>query len=287
VDTGEPMPHFKGDLKFLAERMKLKCPPLPLSTKQEHLINNGYLKSHPQPATKNWDELAQIFKNITNGKTVFPKLPSMLKRYYDQWSKNQSIKMIGMQIRGGYNQVLLNLSSERAEAAPFVLQEQGIAHNTTSSTRQPVAFVPPSVAPYQTHEILMPTTEKTGRSCAWYPFCKANSSVCGGRWRDSCNVYGKNGTKTPPTDEELKLARKKEFKDQTKHCFWWPICTQLSHECGGTRRDKCSIYGKNGTKEAPPLEELQRMKNIYLAKRKAEERENPKMGKKSKESEQN
>jgi len=253
VDTGEPMPHFKGDLKFLAERMKLKCPPLPLSTKQEHLIYNDYLKSHPQPATKNWDELAQIFKNITNGKTVFPKLPSMLKRYYDQWSKNQSIKMIGMQIRGGYNQVLLKLSSERAEAAPFVLQEQGIAHNTTSSTRQPVAFVPPSVAPYQTHEILMPTTEKTGRSCAWYPFCKANSSVCGGRWRDSCNVYGKNGTKTPPTDEELKLARKKEFKDQTKHCFWWPICTQLSHECGGTRRDKCSIYGKNGTKEAPPF----------------------------------
>ena len=57
IDTGEPMAHFKGDLKFLAKRMKLKCPPLPLSTRQEYSIYNDYLKSHPQPAKNigmNW-----------------------------------------------------------------------------------------------------------------------------------------------------------------------------------------------------------------------------------------
>jgi len=125
IDTGEPMAHFKGDFKFLAKRMKLKCPPLPLSTRQEYSIYNDHLKSHPQPAKKNWDELAQIFKNSVNGKTIFPKLPSMLKSYYDKWSKNQEIKIIGMQIRGGYNKILSKLSSEEHNLLHLNCKTQG------------------------------------------------------------------------------------------------------------------------------------------------------------------
>lgn len=286
VDTGEPMAHFKGDLKFLAERMKLKCPPLPLSTKEEHVIYNNYLKSHPQPASKNWDELAQIFKGRVDGKTIFPKLPSMLKQHYDKWSKNQDIKMIGMQIRGGYNKILLKLSSERAEPAPFAFQAPGgvsISQPTDDNdTRQPISFVPPIVAPYQTQEITMPTKVNTGRACAWYPFCKENVSVCGGFQKTSCKIFGLHGNQKPPTNEELQTARKKDYSDSNRLCSWWPVCTNYCHECGGRQKASCKFYGIRGTMTPPQNEEFTRVKNAALAKRKAEKRKEADHEKKSK-----
>ena len=38
VEQGSPMECLKGNVRFMSERMKIKCPPLPPSTKKEFVM---------------------------------------------------------------------------------------------------------------------------------------------------------------------------------------------------------------------------------------------------------
>ncbi len=45
---------------------------------------------NPSPMAKeHWDELAKIYLRLADYKTIFPKLPSMLKAYYNHWKISQ------------------------------------------------------------------------------------------------------------------------------------------------------------------------------------------------------
>ena len=84
VEKGHPHPDLVGDMKFMAERTKLRGPPLHIATIEEKKIFNEYMKNNRGRTQKNWQQLATLYKAKANYKTVFPKLPSMVKLHYSK-----------------------------------------------------------------------------------------------------------------------------------------------------------------------------------------------------------
>ena len=62
VEQGEPMECLKGDVRFMAEQMKLNCPPPPPSTPGELGMLKRFCASCPQPKTKDTQELCRQYK---------------------------------------------------------------------------------------------------------------------------------------------------------------------------------------------------------------------------------
>jgi len=85
VTKGPPDSKLKGNLLLLSTRMQLVCPPLHGAHKYEKNIFNDYLLKNPSPNMRSWQELASIFKEKVDCKNVFPKLPSMLRAYFNNW----------------------------------------------------------------------------------------------------------------------------------------------------------------------------------------------------------
>ena len=87
------------------------------------------------------------------------------------------------------------------------------------------------------------------------------SKECGGVQKFRCKVYGNNGEITPPSLDEfsyqLRMSTWNE-KQRNRNCGWYPFCTSKMVVCGGSWRQNCSKYGKNGSrcKEAPSEEIL-------------------------------
>ena len=52
------------------------------------------MKNNRGRTQKNWQQLASLYKAKANYKTVFPKLPSMVKLYYSKWQVSQELVMI-------------------------------------------------------------------------------------------------------------------------------------------------------------------------------------------------
>jgi hypothetical protein len=88
------MASLKGDLRFMAERMNVKCAPMPVGTADEYRIFSIFVLHNPKMTDAKFRVLGKEFLAKTDGKTVFPKLPSMLKSHYKQWKKNQVIRQV-------------------------------------------------------------------------------------------------------------------------------------------------------------------------------------------------
>lgn len=121
----EPHPELTGDLRFVAERMKVRCPPIHLATKEEWKIFKEFIRSKKQLGDTEWVELAKIFKERTNCTDIFPKLPSMLKSVYKKYQDNLKIKELEQEIGQDYVvlQNLLGTPVERS-AGGFGIQRQ-------------------------------------------------------------------------------------------------------------------------------------------------------------------
>ena len=59
--------------------------------------------SHPNSTDSNFKALAKLFKEKADGKTIFPKLPSMVKHYYNRWKTNNEIKASRDNVRSEAN----------------------------------------------------------------------------------------------------------------------------------------------------------------------------------------
>jgi hypothetical protein len=79
VDKGPPKPNLSADLTFFADRMQVKIPPLPPSTKEEFKLSNELMMQNPEPNAKRYHTMALIFKQRADGTTIFPKLPVDVK----------------------------------------------------------------------------------------------------------------------------------------------------------------------------------------------------------------
>ena len=72
--------------------MGLKYPLLHVGSQQEIQIFREFATEHPNASAKTFDTLAQLFKYKSDGKDIFPKLPTMLKSYNKTWEKNADIR---------------------------------------------------------------------------------------------------------------------------------------------------------------------------------------------------
>ena len=66
------------DITFIALKMKLAMPPMPISHPHEIKIFNDFIKQNPSFTSTSMSTLALIFNDESNGTRIFPKLPSLI-----------------------------------------------------------------------------------------------------------------------------------------------------------------------------------------------------------------
>ncbi len=72
VEKGDPHPDLVGDVKLMAERTKLRGPPLHIATIEEKKIFNDCMKNNRGCTQKNWQQLASLCKAKANYKYNTP-----------------------------------------------------------------------------------------------------------------------------------------------------------------------------------------------------------------------
>lgn len=239
VEEGDPDKNLVGDMKFLAERMKLRGPPLHVCTHHERKIFNECLKTHRKPTARSWDELASLYKVQADYKTVFPKLPSMLRTHHTKWKVNQELAMVKDTIKVGYYDILKKLGTpsmqtlidnpaadfqkrsstqSREEGTPMETTEERIAEVRESAPADPLP-VGPGAAPDQTRYVALVDGRSTKvRTCGAAAFgCPNLSKECSGRRgsrdpskksHELCRLVQNGSLKLPSSLDEIEKLRK-------------------------------------------------------------------------------
>lgn len=214
VKMGEPMAHLKGDLRFMAERMKLNCPPLPIGGRREEIrMFSTFMSLYPKASDANWRKLSKLFLKKSNGKTIFPKLPSMLKSYHSRWQQNQVIKQLEKKLETPINEVLQQL--HRARSAPT--EPEPVLHVVTVAVNVPQRNFVPSVAAAQQSAFLESANSKRakqGQRCYYEPFCDSWADDCGGVKVGNCSRVNNGNVKIPSDQTEFQRQKDKAVKDR-------------------------------------------------------------------------
>ena len=113
IDIGEPDQQLKGDIKFIANKMNVRFPPMPVSTKEEKKIFNDFFRANTRQSSLQWRELVCSYRRLSDGSNIFPKLPSLLKNYYTTWKQNQKIRLFQTSLGKSYNDLLMSLVSNK------------------------------------------------------------------------------------------------------------------------------------------------------------------------------
>lgn len=225
VDRGPPHVTLRGDVRFVAEQTGLIFPLLPIASKEEIKIFTRFMLDHPQATKSNFIKLAKLYKEKSDGKTVFPKLPSMVKAYYNRWKMNQAIKASQASIGPGAIQLREALfkkstsggevhgldilkeveqySAHKKDDVPAIMCPRQHEHPTVHVHAPPLA-APAQKSPVPSHSI------NTGRRCAWFPFCKEIASICGGTVKKRCRDYSQYQGK----EEDLARAKREMLNQE-------------------------------------------------------------------------
>lgn len=223
VDCGQPSPKLKGDLRYVANKMGLVFPLLPISTREEYKLFTNHISkitNDDEVGIKQMTDLAIKYKLSSDGEKIFPKLPSMLLAYYKTWKVNQKLKMLRLQLDAKFKQVkeIVAFSQATAPETKPLLEPDNISFVVQQELPSIQIYVPTTGALNQKQDVPVSTNDNTDdpkpikhirqeRQCAWAPFCMRVVSNCGGISRESCSIYGKNGilgpTDPPKPSEEL------------------------------------------------------------------------------------
>ena len=281
-----PAEGMSKDLQFMAKRMRVTIPPLPPSSPQEFAMIKTFCSQSPQPKEADIQRLCRTFKAQSNGTTIFPKLPSLVKPAIKRWKLNQKIELLRLQSGDAYKQFFESLRNqmvslpepERINPLPLPAQQPSQQNSEESEEPAPTLLsrprVPPASAPSQSS--IVPAAKVGDGKCFYYPKCKSNRSECGGG-ETTCRFYCKDGIHPTPTreelDYELRLVTWSEGKKK-QNCAWFPFCDEKAVRCGGRVRDECSKYGVGGTHrdERPSNDELSRSRNDARAQKAREKR---------------
>lgn len=184
VKKGPCHASLHGDLRFIAERSGVVCPPMPISHPKEKVIFNQFMLHNQKLTTKSWDELSATFAveaEKDGYQTIFPKIPSMLKNYYGTWKLNAEIKWVQRGVNDPLYELLgkflMKSSSDPSEAAKFQSRESnkkptedikselsGLEKTSMELEHEKLPMnplpVPPGVAPLQQHYV--PSSAPTG-----------------------------------------------------------------------------------------------------------------------------
>jgi hypothetical protein len=230
VEPGEPDARLKGDLRFTAARMKVRCPPLHIAHPAERKIWRDFLKTTPNPSWRDWCALAKIFKEKTDCKTVFPKLPGMLRVYYKRWKASQLIVQLEGEMKGPYQSLLQELAIPADGASAAVLHQEATLHELNEdryhamdidgAPKDPLP-VPPAVAPQQTEFVLSAGGIKNDRKCSNWPACAKMASECRGfKPKDCIEVIAGRitqeqlNTAAAVRDENRRMQKRQQAKEK-------------------------------------------------------------------------
>lgn len=228
VEQGDPHPSLKSDLQFLSKRQGLVCSPQHVQHKKEYEIFNGFMETHPHPSSRDWIELAKLYKQKTDFVDIFPKLPSMLKTYHKRWRDSQSVVMAELKVKGSYNALLFGLSlpissalipgAESLQQLKDLNQKQPAAGIQLPQLENQSQSVHPLAAPTQSKFVSHFTTAHiTKRKCcnALYG-CNEFAEDCGGFNPEKCRTFLEGRIQLPSKDiqkndrEKEKNKRKRE-----------------------------------------------------------------------------
>ena len=271
VTVGDPADGLKGDLLFMAEKMGVKYPPLPPASQREYGMIKRFCSTNPQAKEKDYKQFCKTFNALANGDDIWPKYLTMIKPAVKRFEINQRARLILLKAGESYTSFINKLKSEKISLPPHNPQQRQRMPATSSTSdnattaaatttlRRP--FVPPICAPNQTRDIPVSSTagstNEVGK-CVYWPICQMNRDECGGYSKELCKTYGTNGTEMPPSEEQLQQQiRLHTWSDHAKkrNCYWYPFCGKAV-SCGGTTKEKCSMYGTGGTTTPPSKSEL-------------------------------
>jgi hypothetical protein len=228
VEKGAPDPRLKGDLLFVADRMGLKCAPMPIAHPKEKAMFNKHMQDYPKPKDKDWRELAKHFKQLTDCKTIFPKLPTMLKCYYKKWKDNQLIVLAELQMKEPYEALLRDLAVPTQPSPNMAVQNQGEIRRELPEDNQSLPLdpslanalpVPPAAAPGQTAFVGAKTSggKIPTRRCFYRPFCTKMADECQGYNRGGCiEVVSKRVIIKVTPEEHKKIKEKLDREEKNK-----------------------------------------------------------------------
>ncbi|KAL7535177.1 hypothetical protein ACHAXR_006318 [Thalassiosira sp. AJA248-18] len=200
VERGEPAECLKGDLRFMAERMGLKYPFFPPSTKKELGMIKRFCGDCPKPKMEDIQNLCRQFKARANGIDVFPKVPSMIKPSIKRWKINEQTELLEQQIKDSYDEIYERFRNDKISMDPSEKETRNpkaTERPPSNDTNAPRRLARPHVAPMSAHaqnQFISPAGVTTNaQRCKWHPICKVID--CGGAIdSELCRVYGKNGT---------------------------------------------------------------------------------------------
>ena len=93
---GNPKKGLSEDYNYMCLKMGVVLAPLPVSTSHEQKLFNQEMKkifqTNSLPTSHHYGNMAKLFLEKSDGKNIFPKTLSMLKKYYEKWKINQQIK---------------------------------------------------------------------------------------------------------------------------------------------------------------------------------------------------
>jgi hypothetical protein len=205
VVSGAPHPSLKGDLLFMAEKMKVQCPPLPFGSPREYRMFNEFMEKHPKPSAKDVLEFCLALGKKVDFKTVFPKTVPLFKSHYNHWKDGNLIRCVNHGIKSYFDPFLQSLA-------------QPVYASTTRASTTMVAK-------------LMPLHDPDRAS-------NKDTNMAGGHESEALDQIqapslgvAKPGVVPATTTHSTAVVKK---------CFYWPICKRCASSCGGQRQGKCT-----------------------------------------------
>ena len=176
-----------------------------------------------KPKESDFANLAHQYLVAADGVDVFPKLPTMVRSYFNRWKKNQMIKAAKDSVGPAAKNLLLKLSGSAAvpedhycvqalEKESDRLSDKPLAGNDEAAPKATL-FVPPVAAAGQKFYKPAVKTISTTRRCAWAPFCKQTVDACGGSTKNKCKF--KENFEDVVTEEQL-AREKRAMRNQEK-----------------------------------------------------------------------
>ena len=219
VTKGKADARLSGDLHFMATRMGVVCPPLHIAHPKEKKMFNGFMEENPRPTGRDWRAWSKRFLDATDCKHVFPKLPSMLKSYYNRWKDSQMIVMLKEATNTEYQSLLTDLAQPARGSSAGVQRQQAVAMELVQDTETDQDFinlpddplpVAPFVAPGQDVFVNASNGTRRDQRCCMFPKCTKMASECNGWKPGDCTEVSSGRVEQPTTEEreEFRLARK-------------------------------------------------------------------------------
>ncbi len=217
VRRGAPHKKLKGDLRFMSQRMGVECCPLPIGSKEERKLFSKFVNQvicEKGPTPTQWVQLAELFLIKCNFDTIFPKLPSMLVSYYNEWKQYRGQRRLLGQLGDRFDKF-----RERIAMPVTAKEMRGSTIHMGSQTSNAASEV-------ETNDEQVSGIDDN------------NNGDQGGHGEQEDNSNNDGGNHN---DEEVRRFVPTNPAGKVR-CYYFPVCPYTQKECGGRNNKKECQY---------------------------------------------